>query len=311
MASALVLLGPRHLVVEDIEPVALESGQARVRTLYSGISAGTELASYRGVSPFLTKHWDPDVRLFTDGGAATSYPLSGWGYEEVGTVIDVHDRDDADLVGATVYGIWGHRTEAVVAVDHVRRRIMPAGLDPLLGIFSRMGSIALNGVHDARIRIGETVVVFGLGVLGLIVVQLAKASGATVIGVDGVAARRDLARRFGCSTVLDVAEDVAGRVKVGTEGRGADVVIEATGSSRALAEAIRCAAYNSRVVAMGFIQGEARGLYLAEEFHHNRVSLVCSQISGTDPEIDHRWNALRLAQTVMRLQAAGTLDLAP
>jgi threonine dehydrogenase-like Zn-dependent dehydrogenase len=62
---------------------------------------------------------------------------------------------------------------------------------------------------------------------------------------------------------------------------------------------------------MGFFQGEARQLLLGEEFHHNRIALVCSQISGVNPALQHRWDRLRLTTTVMGLVADGRLDLAP
>jgi threonine dehydrogenase-like Zn-dependent dehydrogenase len=308
----LSLLGPRRLVVEDTTDPPVAPGEVRVRTLFSGISAGTELTMFRGSNPYLHKHWDPDTRLFSAGQPSASFPVSGWGYEEVGVVVEAADRRGADLIGQTVYGVWGHRTLAVVATDELRRRRLPDGLEPMSGIFSRIGSIALNGVHDGRIRVGETVLVLGLGVLGQIVAQLARLSGARVIGADLHPGRRALAAELGTPEALDPTEaGLAERVKDLTDGSGADVVLEATGSAPALGEAIRCAAYSSRVVALGFMPGEARGLFLGEEFHHNRITLVSSQISGTDPEIAHRWDALRLAQTVMRLQAEGRLDLLP
>ena len=62
---------------------------------------------------------------------------------------------------------------------------------------------------------------------------------------------------------------------------------------------------------MGFFQGEARGLSLGEEFHHNRIELICSQISGVGPAISHRWNKLRLWQTAVRLQYEKRLNLLP
>jgi threonine dehydrogenase-like Zn-dependent dehydrogenase len=65
------------------------------------------------------------------------------------------------------------------------------------------------------------------------------------------------------------------------------------------------------VVALGFFQGEAAGLLLGEEFHHNRINLVCSQISGVAPDLSYRWNRIRLAQTVMQLQLDGLLNLRP
>ena len=187
---------------------------------------------------------------------------------------------------------------------------MPAGADAIQGIFSHIGAIALNGVHDGRVRIGETVAVFGLGVLGQIVAQAARQSGAQVIAVDLHEARLETARAHGAHITLNARqEQVAEAIKALTDGRGADVCFEVSGSTLALNEAIRAAAYSARVVAMGFFQGEAQGLVLGEEFHHNRINVVCSQISGTDPELKYRWDKLRLWQSAIRLQAEGLLDL--
>ena len=109
--------------------------------------------------------------------------------------------------------------------------------------------------------------------------------------------------------LLDPTEPVAERVKELTGGRGADVVIEFTGNYRALQTAIRTVAYNSRVCVAGFMQGDGQGLRLGEEFHHNRVQLVCAQISGVNPSLDHRWNEYRLQKTFMDLVGQGRLKL--
>jgi threonine dehydrogenase-like Zn-dependent dehydrogenase len=239
--------------------------------------------------------------------------MSGWGYEEVGEVVEVGAAVAGVAIGNIVYGTWGHRTHHVVDEAYARERLLPAGLAPVLGIFSHIGAIALNGVHDARIRVGETVAIFGLGVPGQIAAQLARGSGARVIGVDLFDGRLAIASTLGA---LDVAinaggGNVAEQIKELTGGRGADVSLELSGSTAALHEAIRATAYSARVVTLGFFQGEARHLYLGEEFHHNRINVVCSQISGVDPELTYRWNRLRLVQTAMRLQAEGVLNLKP
>jgi threonine dehydrogenase-like Zn-dependent dehydrogenase len=187
--------------------------------------------------------------------------------------------------------------------------VMPEKSPVMTGVFAKIGAIALNAVLDADIHVGETVVVFGLGVPGQIIAQLARLNGARVIVVDGIAERRDLALRLGADIALDPATDVGERVRELTQGRGADVAIEATGNYRALHEAIRSVAYNSRVCVVGFFQGEGAGLSLGEEFHHNRVQLVSSQISGQGPHVQHRWDRLRLNSTVIDLATAGTLDL--
>ena len=196
--------------------------------------------------------------------------------------------------------------------DEAEAKLIPDGADPRIGIFAHIGAVALNGAHDAGIRLGDLAVVFGLGVPGQIVLQAARASGATVIGVDPVESRRSMALRLGADRVLDpTAGSVADLVKSETGGRGADVCIEVSGAPPALAEAMRTVAYASRVVAMGFFQGEVRGLRLGDEFHHNRIELISSQISGVAPAASHRWSKLRLWQAAVRLQHEGRLDLLP
>jgi threonine dehydrogenase-like Zn-dependent dehydrogenase len=295
------------------EDRALKRGEVRYRTLYSGISAGTELTMYRDTNPYLHKRWDTQTRLFVADPAlgSVAYPVTA-GYEEVGEVVEVGPGAGKGLLGTLVYGTWGHRTIHIGTAQYARAHRVPPGSDPLLGVVSQIGAIALNGVLDAAIRLGETVAVFGLGVVGQLVAQLARLSGAEVIGVDLIPLRLETAQRLGIAHALDAAPgDAAERIKQLTGGRGADVCIEASGATPALNEAIRAAAYSSKVVALGFFQGNAPGLYLGEEFHHNRINLVCSQISGLAPELQHRWDRPRLVQTFMRLAVAGQVQVHP
>jgi threonine dehydrogenase-like Zn-dependent dehydrogenase len=313
MGTLLVFTGPRCAGLETYPERALAPHEVRLATRFSGISAGTELTAYRGSNPYLHKRWDPARRLFVPGEQTSlAYPVRGWGYEEVGEVVET-GADAADVpLGARVYGAWGHRSTHIVTAEYARARLLPDSLDTIVGIFSQIGAIALNGLHDGRIRLGETVAVFGMGVLGQILAQGARASGAHVIAVDLHDFRLDLAHRLGAPVIINPSlVSAAEAIKDLTGGRGADICIEASGASQALNEAVRAAAYSARVVAMGFFQGEAQGLFLGEEFHHNRINLVGSQIFGTDPELQYRWNELRLAQTAMRLQAEGVLNLRP
>lgn len=310
---ALVVEGARRLAFEDIVVSPLKQDEVRVRTLFSGISAGTELSQYRATSPFMQRQWDERHRRFRDSELPSwTFPVRNLGYEEVGEVVEVGSAVTALRVGDRVFGTWGHRTTHVWAAVDAAARKMPAGADPLIGIFSHIGAVALNGVHDARIRMGDLVAVFGLGVPGQIVAQVARASGAIVIGIDPVASRREMALKLGADRILDPATgSVADIIKTETGGRGADVCIEVSGAASALAEAMRAVAYASRVVAMGFFQGELRGVQLGDEFHHNRIELISSQISGVAPEASHRWSKLRLWQTAVELQHEGRLNLLP
>lgn len=312
MGTELVFAQPRLITFEEYEDRPLEPNEVRLRTLYSGISAGTELTAYRGSNPYLHKRWDPAAKLFLSSKEPTHpFPLRGWGYEEAGEVVEVGTEVTQIQIGDLIYGTWGHRTHHILAEEFAAKRLLPDGLDPILGIFSHIGAIALNGALDAGMRIGETVAIFGLGVPGQIVAQLAKRSGARVIGVDRIANRLKVAMETGAIDLALNPEEgsPAEAIKENTAGRGADVSIEVSGITAALHEAIRATAYSAKVVALGFFQGEAIGLHLGEEFHHNRVQLVCSQISGVNPELSHRWNRDRLVHTVMALQADGTLRL--
>ncbi len=313
MGKLLVLTAPRQLDYQIYDDLPLKPDEVRIKTLYSGISAGTELTFYRGTNPYLTKHWDADKRLFLSGAETSfSYPIMNLGYEEVGEVVEVGSRVTEIAVGTYLFGTWGHRTQYVANLDYARPRLMPEGAQPIFGIFSHLGAIALNGIHDAAVRLGDTVAIFGMGALGQIVAMMARKSGAKVIAIDLYDSRLEMAKALGADITLNAGQNnIAETVKDLTKGRGADICIEVSGSTVALNEAIRTAAYSSRVVAMGFFQGEAKGLFLGEEFHHNRINLICSQISGVSPELQHRWNKMRLWQTAVQLQADGALDLRP
>jgi len=309
----LMLTAVRQLAFEELSVNPLGPNEVRIRTLFSGISAGTELSQYRGTSPFMSRQWDLANRVFRDAETPSwSFPVRNLGYEEAGEIVETGAAVTRVKPGDRVFGTWGHRTMHVMAEADAADRQIPDGADPRIGMFSHIGAVALNGVHDARIRMGDLVVVFGLGVPGQIVLQAARASGATVVGVDPVASRRAMAERLGADRTLDPgAGSISDTIKGETGGRGADICIEVSGAAPALAEAMRTVAYASRVVAMGFFQGEARGLQLGDEFHHNRIELISSQISGVAPDASHRWSKLRLWQTAVRLQHEGRLNLLP
>jgi len=303
---------PRNAEIIEQPDARPAPGEVVITTRYSGISAGTELTAYRGTNPYMSHRWDADSRLFVEGEPTHSYPLDGWGYEEVGEITAVGEDVDRELVGRLVWGAWGHRSSAVRTAEWVEPRMMPASNDDAVGIFAKIGAIALNAVLDADIHVGETVVVFGAGVPGQIVAQLARLNGAHVVVVDLMPQRRDLAMTLGAHETLDPrVTDVATRVKQLTGGRGADVAIEISGSYQALHDAVRAVAYSSRVVAAGFYQGGGTPIRLGEEFHHNRVAVVGSQISGVAPSLQHRWNEIRMSQTVLQLESTGRLQLAP
>lgn len=310
MPQTVAFTAPRQVGLVDVEIQPLEPGAVRVHTWYSGVSAGTELTAYRGTNPYLTGAWDPTERMFQAGAPTFVYPVAGWGYSEVGEIVEVADDVSDWSVGQVVYGIWGHRSDAVVPVARLRGILPPD--DALTGCFARVGAVALNAVLAASVALGDRVAVYGQGVIGLIATRLAVLSGAEVVAIDAVESRLERACGLGAGQTVDARVDGgAGAVVRRWSGGGVDVAIELSGVVAALHQAVRSVVVDGTVVASGFYQGGAEALRLGEEFHHNRVRIVASQISGTPVALGSRWNQNRLVTTVMKLIADGRLDVRP
>jgi threonine dehydrogenase-like Zn-dependent dehydrogenase len=312
-ATILAFTAPRTLGYLTRPLPAPGPDEVLVRTLFSGVSHGTEMNVYRGTAPQWTKRYDPDLRLFvpvddrapdvpargywTPADAHWSYPLA-YGYANVGRVVAAGANVETVAVGDLVYAFKPHQTAYVAAASAVIP--LPPLVNPACGVLYANLNTAYNGVLDADVRIDDTVVVFGQGVVGLLVTQfLRRGAGRRIVVVDPIGHRRDLARRFGADLALDpAAGDVARHVREITGGRGADVTIEASGSYAALHEAIRTAAPNTTVVAMSWYGGSAEPLRLADEFHHNRITVKSSQVGGIDPALSATHSLARRAANI-------------
>ena len=309
MPHVVQFTAPGSVEFVETDAAPLTSGAVRIATWYSGVSAGTELTAYRGTNPYLTSSWDTGRRMFVPGEPSFAYPVQGWGYSEVGQIVEAADDVSEVSVGDVVSGIWGHRSEAVLPASAVSWRVLPAEADPILGTFARVAAIALNAVLAADVRLGEQVAVFGQGVIGLLATRMVTLSGARVLAVDTQPARLAISTAFGADEVVDALRPggAGERIRELTDG-GADSAIELSGTDRALHEAIRSVVVEGLVAASGFYQGGAANLRLGEEFHHNRVRIVASQISGVPIALGDRWDQQRLVRTVMRLMLSGAVD---
>jgi len=299
-SKAVFITGVRRVAVESTEVEPVRSCQVLTHTLFSGISHGTEMAFYRGSAPHLASRYDRELQLFaSEGGPTFSYPFR-YGYCNVGRVVECGRHVRALKPGDIVFSGSPHQT--VLTSDQDRWVRLPEGLDPRLGVFLANLRTTLNGVLDAGIHLGETVVVFGQGVLGQLLSQLARLSGAgKVIAVDMVGERLGMSLQLGADIAIDARQgDVARRVRELTGNRGADVVFEVTGAYSGLQEAIRTVAPRGTVVAMSFYQG-AGTLTLGAEFHHNWVDIKCSQAGSVNPALSHRWNSQRLLEVASNL----------
>lgn len=284
----------------------------RIKTISSGISAGTELTAYRGTNPYLHKHWDAKSRLFRNAPPNFEYPLIGWGYSEVGTVVEVGSDVDHLNLGDIVWGIWGHRSEAIVNSEKLIGHKLDKQVQPDAGTFGRVGAIALNAVLAAELSSGDTMAIFGQGVIGLLCTNIAVAQGIKVIAIDFDASRLEWAKKLGAVQTLNPSQagidGVAGDLRTSEFPEGLPAAIEISGSYKALHEAIRTVKPGGIVVGSGFYQGDGVGLRLGEEFHHNRVRLLSSQIGGVPVALSSSMSVEDLHLNFMKMVQAGELD---
>lgn len=289
------------------EPAPLADGHVRVRTVRSAISPGTEMTFYgtAATNVYLRKRWNEDLRLFEEGEPSMRYPIA-FGYRAAGEVVDSGSTDVA--VGARVYGNWRHTELTALPAEKARAQHLPSELTWDDGVdVGQMGPICLNAVAFAEGEHHERdVVVFGAGPVGLITAQAAAADAASVVVVDRLESRLEVAARLGLET-LRAAEgvDVAATLKRRLGADGIPVAWDCTGSTQALHEAIRVVRRQGLVVAVGFYQGSATGLLLGDEFHHNGIRVVCGQIGNLHRSVS--WDGLR-ARTV-ELARSGRLQL--
>ncbi|MDP9251596.1 MAG: zinc-binding alcohol dehydrogenase, partial [Chloroflexota bacterium] len=265
----------------------LPPGMVRVSTELSVVSPGTEM-TYVGrdaSNPYLHKTWDPELRIFTAGTATQEYPIV-FGYRAAGTIVASGDGEMAP--GVRVFGKWRHTEFTTLSLADARAQRLPDELTFEDGAdLAQMLPIAVNAVTYAEERhAGAPVVVFGCGPVGLILAQVARATGATTVyAVDRLPQRLAIARSLGLVPLDAAAEDISLRLKREHGPDGIPVAFECTGSARALHEAIRVVRRRGTVVAVGFYQGEATELFLGDEFHHNGVEVRSGQIGNLHP----RW----------------------
>jgi len=307
MPRELIAVAPREPVFREYDVPPPGPGEARVRSKLTTISHGTEMSLYRGTAPFATQAFERERRAFLPHEHGTIYPMQ-LGTEYVGEVVEVGDGVDEVAVGDLVYGRGGHKEVQQTRAGELVR--LPTTLDPEAALFVHHGCVALNALHDGKMRLGDSVGVIGLGVIGLLAVQMARLSGARrVFGADTFAMRRQLALEFGAEEVFDPATDDAGLEMKSRAGAGVDVAFEVSGTYPGLQAAIRSVCIGGRIVAVGYYQGGGEALRLGEEFLHNRVDLVSTMYVWDCPHRDYPlWDKARLQDAVFELLASGLLS---
>jgi (R,R)-butanediol dehydrogenase/meso-butanediol dehydrogenase/diacetyl reductase len=276
--------GPLDVRVDETPiPSAVEPGEFLLRVLYCGI-CGTDLDLYR--------HGLPDADITPEPDSGPRPPLT-LGHEICGEVIEIGAAVEGFVPGDVVavdgnrscgrcfwcsqreYNLctrlsqYGHHADGglaeFVVVDASTSKRVPPGMDAKTAALAEPLSCAVRAVRRSRIAIGATVTVFGGGPIGLLVTQVALASGATAVSVvEPTQTRRDLALLMGASAVLDPSPQVmTGLVQRGV---GPDVVFECSGAAGVAEVAIRTVRRGGRVVLVGAVdEARIRMDFLREE----------------------------------------------
>ena len=202
MPRELLLTAPRTLELADYDLEPPGEGELQADALASGVSLGTELALYRGESPFRSKRFDLDLRLFVDDPGA-AFPVR-LGYEWVGIVRDVGAGVSAPRIGERIHVTLPHRETQTFAAAGPPWISVPDELSDDAATLLQSTAIALQAVRDAEISRGDCVAIFGLGTFGLLAVQLARfEEPGLVVAIDPLAERRELALEYGAGLALD------------------------------------------------------------------------------------------------------------
>lgn len=286
-ARALRFVAPYHVELAAVRLRNLPPGHVLVRAEFSGISGGTEMLAYRG---------EIDTKLPRDealGALAGTfeYPFA-YGYSAVGTV----ETSAGDIgEGERVFAFHPHQDRFVVATDDV----VPVGdSDPRAATLFPLVETALQVSLDAGVRFGEVAAVLGLGPVGILTAILLARSGATVVASDPKSWRREIAQASGLDAVPPAA--LRDAVDEATRGRGADVLVEATGSPDALGPALALLAHEGVAVVASWYGSKPVTLPLGHEFHRRRLELRSSQVSTIGSRAG-RWDRTRRLETTREL----------
>ncbi|HEX8100129.1 MAG TPA: zinc-binding alcohol dehydrogenase [Actinomycetota bacterium] len=272
-------VGPRAVDLSEIEVSAPNEGELLVRTTFSGISGGTEMLAYRGeVDPSL-----PLDETLGGFGGTFSFPFQ-YGYSCVGEVVE--SRTEL-AEGAQVFAFHPHQELFVVSAADA---VDVGGVDDRVAALFPLVETALQVSLDAAPRLGETVVVTGLGAVGILVSLLLRRAGARVIGSEPKAWRREAASELG--VVVAAPDELEAAVKELTDSRGVDLVIEVSGNPSVLAESLHLLRHEGTALVGSWYGTKVAALPLGADFHRRRLTIASSQVS-TIPSRLAGWDKAR------------------
>lgn len=262
-----------------------DRGELLVETVASAISPGSELLVYRGEVP---PGMEVDATIDALDGEF-EYPLP-YGYAAVGEVVETGEAVEEAWVGRRVFAYEPHADRFRTTPD----RVVPVreGTTAIEATLLPSVETATNLVLDGRPRVGERVVVFGAGLVGLCTTHVLSGFPLDrLVVVEPVAERRALAERLGADRTVHPEE--ADSVLADRDPEGADLVYELSGRPSTLDAAVGAVGFDGRVVVGSWYGTKRAAVDLGGSFHRDRISIESSQVSTIDPSLRGRWDRPR------------------
>lgn len=289
------LRGKYDVIVEEVETPKITDDQFLLKTIITGISAGTELMWYRGTNPG-----------FASG--RIGYPSTP-GYAHVGEVVEIGKKVQGVAAGDKVLTGFGHQEYAAIGPADLSC-VLPDQLEPQAALYTSITSTAVHAIHQSAILLGDIVAVVGMGVLGSMIAQVARAAGASrVIAVDISTAKLEMARSMGHNvTINPAADDFRTIVDEHTDGRGVDIAIEAAGNSRAVETALEIVRSKGKLVVAGF---QTKPFALSGEHFWTKEPDVIAVRAAGPPDVGHeqtRWHGHANFKEAFRLVSEGKVS---
>jgi 2-desacetyl-2-hydroxyethyl bacteriochlorophyllide A dehydrogenase len=295
--QSLYFVQPHQVELRTEAIAAPKAGQMIVQSLISAISPGTELLIYRGQVPESM----PLDETLADLDGSFKFPFK-YGYAVVGQVVELGPEVSPQWQDQRVFAFHPHESHFITTPAAVFP--LPAHLSPQDAVFLPNMETAVNLVMDGAPRLGERVMVFGQGIIGLFTTALlAQFPLGHLVTIEPVAQRRQISLGLGAHLSLSPAELPLLKTLFGPKPdyAGADLIYELSGHPPALAQAVAQAGFDGRIVVGSWYGAKPVSLDLGSRFHRQRIRLISSQVSTVAPDLTGRWSKARRMQVAWRM----------
>lgn len=236
------------------------------------------------------------------------------GYCGVGWVVKTGSAVTSVAVGDRVLVYHGHHKKYNVTPEIKVTKVTDDAMPSLDAAFVVIAAMGLGGVRKLELELGESAMVMGLGLLGLFAVQFCRLSGAyPVIAADLNPARRELALKLGADYAFDPsAPDFVEQVKAVTKGNGVRAIVEVTGVSAAMKQALECASWLGRIALLGCTRVSDCAIDYYQQVHRPGIKLIGAH-NFVRPKVEsypHHWTHQDDCKAILDLISAGRIQSA-